>query len=133
VDVEKSPTRREEVRTRVLVVDDEPLIRWAASSTLSDAGFLVIEAPNVAGALHVVDTTAVDLALLDFRLGDGEATRVLEALQRVQPACRCIVMTAFRTPELTACADRDGVTVLDKPFGMPDLLGQVAAIMAARR
>ena len=48
MDVEKSPTRREEVRTRVLVVDDEPLIRWAASSTLSDAGFQVIEATNVA-------------------------------------------------------------------------------------
>jgi DNA-binding NtrC family response regulator len=133
VDVEKSPRRREEVRTRILVVDDEPLIRWAASSTLSDAGFQVIEAPNVAGALKVVDTTAVDLALLDFRLSDGEGTRVLEALHRVQPACRCIVMTAFRTPELTAYAARDGVDVLDKPFGMPDLLGLVASVMAPRR
>jgi DNA-binding NtrC family response regulator len=132
VHAEKFTRCPEEIPTRVLVLDDEPLIRWAAASTLSHAGFQVIEAADVTRALEIIDTTPVDVALLDVRLPDGDGVDVLKELHRVQPACRCIVMTAFRTPELTDYAAADGLIVLDKPFGMPDLLGLVDTLMATR-
>ena len=127
-----NPSRPGEVPIRVLVLDDEPLIRWAAATTLAGAGLQVIEAANVAGALDVIDTTVLDLALLDLRLPDGSGVDVLNELQRVQPTCRCIMMTAFRTPELTHHAADDHVPILDKPFGMPDLLGLVDSVIAPR-
>jgi len=115
---------------KVLVVDDEPLIRWAAASTLSDAGFSVMEASDVAGALKVLNGTPVDLALLDVRLPDGDGVALMREIHQAQPQCRFIMMTAFRTPELTAHAATEHVQVLDKPFGMPDLVGLVGRVMA---
>ena len=120
----------EKIPIRVLVVDDEPLIRWAAASSLTDAGFSVIEAADVAGARQLL-ATPFDVALLDFRLPDGDGVMLMSEIQEAQPQCRFIMMTAFRTAELTARAASDHVAVLDKPFGMPDLVGLVNRI--ARR
>ena len=128
----------EEIRTgsvkiprRVLVVDDEPLIRWAASSTLAAAGFTVVEGADVAAARKVAGSGPLDLALLDFRLPDGDGVSLMHEIQEAQPACRFIMMTAFRTPELTANAADEHVPVLDKPFGMPELVDVVGRTMKA--
>ena len=116
---------------RVLVVDDEPLIRWAAASSLTDAGFSVTEAADVAAARRLLETP-FDVALLDFRLPDGDGVTLMSEIQAAQPQCRFIMMTAFRTAELTARAVRDHVAVLDKPFGMPDLVGLVNHVVARK-
>jgi DNA-binding NtrC family response regulator len=131
VNQEESRTAREKFPTRVLVVDDEPLIRWAASSTLADAGFVVMEASDVAGARQLLRAETVDLALLDFRLPDGDGVTLMREIHGANPQCRFIMMTAFRTPELTAHAATEHVPVLDKPFGMPDLVGLVGEVMGA--
>jgi len=130
VSLEEFPIGREEVRTRVLVLDDEPLIRWAAVTTLVDAGFQVVEASTVTLARRVVEAMPVDLALLDVRLADGDGVALMEEIHRLQPSCRFIMMTADRTPELAAHAAVNGVAVLDKPFGMPDLLDVVGGVLA---
>ncbi len=127
--LEESPIRRGEVPRRVLVVDDEPLIRWAASSTLTDAGFSVVEASDVAGARRLFGSAPIDVALLDVRLPDGDGVALMQELHRAQPECRFIMMTAFRTPELTQHAMAEQVPVLDKPFGMPDLVSLVGQVM----
>lgn len=115
---------------RVLVVDDEALIRWAASSTLTDVGFAVMEAADVAGARRMLLTVRFDLVLLDVRLPDGDGVTLMQELRLAQPACRFIMMTAFRTPEFTAQATRDHIIVLDKPFDMPQLTSLVGDVMA---
>jgi two-component system response regulator PilR (NtrC family) len=128
----------EEIRTgiekfpkRVLVVDDEPLIRWAASSTLAAAGFVVVEASDVAGARQVAGANALELALLDFRLPDGDGVALMHEIHAAQPGCRFIMMTAFRTPQLTANAAGEHVAILDKPFDMPELVALVGRTMAS--
>jgi|CXWL01.1.fsa_nt_gi DNA-binding NtrC family response regulator len=130
VRLEESRTRREKFRMRrVLVVDDEPLIRWAASSALTDAGFTVLEASDAAGARRVVHRELVDLALLDVRLPDGDGVALMEEIRGAQPECRFIMMTAFRTPEVTACMAAGHVPVLDKPFDMPDLVACIGILL----
>ncbi len=128
---EKSHIGREKSPTRVLVVDDEALLRWAAVSTLADAGFTVMEAGDIAGARRLFGASPVDLALLDVRLPDGDGVALMRELQQAQPDCRFIMMTAFRTPELTAHAATEHVPVLDKPFGMPDLIDLVDQVVNA--
>ena len=131
MNAEKSRTVREEVRTRVLVLDDEPLIRWATSSTLSAAGYEVMEAADVAGARQLATDTPFGLALLDVKLSDGDGFALMHEIHTAQPGCRFIMMTAFRTPELAAHAADDKVKVLDKPFDMPELLQAVDTVLAA--
>jgi two-component system OmpR family response regulator len=114
----------------VLVLDDEALIRWAASTTLLDAGYEVVQASDIAAARKVAAETPFGLALLDARLPDGDGFALMHEIHSVQPACRFVMMTAFRTPELSAHAAADKVKVLDKPFGMPDLLHVVDSVLS---
>ena len=107
----------------VLVVDDEPLIRWSIAETLGAAGHQVTEAPDAASALRALaDVPDTDLVLLDFRLPDSNDLGLLAEIRRVAPAAPVIMMTAFGTPDVTAGALKLGaLKVLNKPFNMHDL------------
>ena len=58
---------------RVLIVDDESLIRWSVAETLGAAGHAVLEAADGATALRTLTEVSdpVDVVLLDFRLPDS--------------------------------------------------------------
>jgi len=108
---------------RVLVVDDEPLIRWSIAETLGAAGHHVVEAADAASARRLLDETSdLDVALLDLRLPDSNDLALLADVRRKAPNTAVIMMTAFGTPEITANALRMGaLRVLNKPFNMHDL------------
>ena len=109
---------------RVLVVDDEALIRWSLVETLTSGGHTVVEAGDAAGALRTVTESAApfDVVLLDFRLPDSSDLALLSRLKRLSPATRIILMTAFGTPEMRRAATELGAScVLDKPFEMDDV------------
>jgi DNA-binding NtrC family response regulator len=107
----------------VLVVDDEPLIRWSISETLGAAGHQVTEAQDAASALQVLaDVREPDLVLLDFRLPDSSDLGLLAQIRQIAPAATVIMMTAFGTRDVTAGALKLGASkVLNKPFNMHDL------------
>ena len=106
---------------RILVVDDEALIRWSLVETLSDAGNEVVAVPDAENAVQVVRDAAVpfDVVLLDFRLPDSSDLTLLSRLRRLTPATRIILMTAYGTPEIVQGAlDLGAFRVLNKPFEM---------------
>jgi DNA-binding NtrC family response regulator len=115
---------------RVLVVDDEPLIRWSIAETLGAVGHQVIEAQDAASALRALaDAPGPDLVLLDFRLPDSNDLGLLAEIRRIAPATPVIMMTAFGTPDVTAGALKLGASkVLNKPFNMHDLEGLVRSL-----
>ena len=108
---------------RVLVVDDEFLIRWSIAETLGAAGHEVTEAPDAASALAALEETPdPDVVLLDLRLPDSNDLGVLAKIRRLAPATAVVMMTAVGTPEVTAGALQLGACkVLSKPFNMHDL------------
>ena len=123
---ENSAVPREKSRARVLVVDDEPLIRWSVGSALSTAGYDVLEAGDGASARrHAAGATALDFAVLDLRLPDTDGVTLLEEIRRTHPRCRFLIMTAFRTPALSSREGLAGVPIVDKPFSIPDLVEEV--------
>jgi len=113
----------------VLVVDDEPLIRWSVAETLSDLGFDVEEAANAASALRIVTNAALPfgVVILDLRLPDMSDLSLLGTLRQLLPQAHLILMTAFGTPELVASARALGADVLAKPFELDELNRLVAA------
>ena len=113
---------------RVLVVEDELLIRWSIQETLNRAGCLVMEAADGATAVRLLQATAdpVDVVLLDFRLPDSNDLQLLSKIRVLTPSSPVILMTAFGTPEVFEGARRLGVSrILDKPFDIHELPGIV--------
>lgn len=107
----------------VLVVDDEPLIRWSVTESLADLGLDVEQAPDAASALRAVLTTALpfQVVILDLRLPDMTDLSLLATLRQLLPRARLILMTAFGSPDVVQEATLLGATILNKPFELADL------------
>ena len=124
--MEKSPMR-------VLVVDDELLIRWSLSETLSEAGYDVSEAEDAKGAIQAVTTSQPDVVLLDFRLPDSDNLNLLARIRALAPRSQVILMTAFGTPEIVRGAlDLGAYRVVGKPFEISALARLVEQAHASR-
>ena len=69
---------------RVLVVDDEALIRWAVSETLTTAGHDVVQAADARSALRTLGDSggAIDVVLLDLRLPDCSDLTLLSRIRQ---------------------------------------------------
>ena len=115
---------------RILIVDDEPLIRWCIAETLGTAGYGISQAQDAASALRALtDMPDPDVILLDLRLPDSSDLRLLERIRTIAPAAAVVIMTAFGTPEITSDALKLGArAVLTKPFDMQDLAHVVGSL-----
>jgi two-component system response regulator AtoC len=106
---------------RVLVVDDESLLRWSIAESLTDAGHTVIEAGDGATALTLLARAPewFDVVLLDYRLPDSNDLNLLANVRQQSPHSAVVLMTAFGTADVITGARKLGVAgVLNKPFDM---------------
>jgi two-component system response regulator AtoC len=116
--------QKNSARLRVLVVEDESLIRWSVAETLAEAGHTVLEAGDAATAVRTLVEAAepVDVVLLDFRLPDSNDLTLLRNIRRLTPRSSVVLITAHGTPEVTQGALDLGVYgVLNKPIDMHDV------------
>jgi two-component system, NtrC family, response regulator AtoC len=79
---------------KILVVDDERLIRWSLRQKCEEWGYDVIEAAAGEPALRLIQTEAPDLVLLDVRLPDLDGIHVLEQLKKSNNMSAIIMITA---------------------------------------
>ena len=119
----------------MLVVDDEPLIRWSLTETLEQSGHAVEEAGDAASAIQSVSAgDPFDVVLLDYRLPDSNDLYLLESIRRVAPATAVIMMTAFGTPEvMTSALELGAYQVIAKPFEVHEVAALVLEAHAAPR
>jgi DNA-binding NtrC family response regulator len=107
--------------TRVLIVDDDLLIRWVLAQTLADRGCIVVEAKDGRSARQaIVDSTPpFDVVLLDYRLPDSRDLALLRAVRRLSPRSRVLMMSAYMDAHVAEDAGSDGaVSVLEKPLDL---------------
>src|SRR5689334_14507055 len=90
-------TSKNSATLRVLVVDDEPLIRWSLAQTLADRGHVVCEAEDAASTRAAISDD-FDVLLLDYRLPDSDNLSLLASIRNRAPHAQVIVMTAFGSP-----------------------------------
>ncbi len=121
--------------SRVLVVDDELLIRWSLGEALTAAGYTVIEGRNGSEARCAIGDPAQcpDVVVLDYRLPDSDDLGLLAAIRREAPGVPVILMTAHGTAEVVKRAlDLGAYRVVSKPFEVHDMASLVAEALAAR-
>jgi two-component system response regulator AtoC len=102
---------------RILVVDDEYLIRWTLQQNLEKEGYEVILAETGEEALEKVRDEAPDLALLDIKLPGMDGYQVLEKALKIDDGLLPIMITAFDEVDKVVRAMRLGAfDYISKPF-----------------
>jgi DNA-binding NtrC family response regulator len=122
-----------EVSARVLVVDDEPLIRWSLGERLAAAGYHVSEAGDGAATLAHFGNgePRIDVVLLDLKLPDTDGISLLKQIKDHAPTCHVIMMTAFGTLDTLQEARDHGVfEVVSKPFDLEHMVRLVQQVLA---
>jgi DNA-binding NtrC family response regulator len=108
---------------RVLIIEDENLIRWSLRQKFEQRSFTVSEAEDGKTGLKALDTEAYDLVMLDYRLPDITGLDVLRKLREHDPDVVVIMMTAYSSIESAVEAIKLGAyDYVTKPFQMDELM-----------
>ena len=114
---------------RLLVVEDEPVVRKALSKYFSARGFEVDCARELEEAQALIVTSRYALVIADLRLSWSYAVEGLEILRFVRHhsrGTRVIILTAYAAPDIQRSARALGADAfLQKPVPLPDIAAAV--------
>ncbi|WP_338751512.1 response regulator transcription factor [Bacillus sp. FJAT-52991] len=116
---------------RILVVDDEDILRMLICDTLEDLGYEIEEAEDGEEALKKVSYQSYDLMILDYMMPNITGIEVIERLPEEIKKTLPILMLTAKTQE----ADRQAVLekgadyFMSKPFSPVDLVNVVEEIL----
>ncbi|AJE02471.1 sigma-54-dependent transcriptional regulator [Geobacter pickeringii] len=109
-------------KTKILVVDDEHLIRWSLEQNLKKQGYEVVSAGNGEDALRIVREEQPDLVLLDIQLPGIGGLEVLEKTKEYDEEIIVIMVTAHGGLETAVHAMRLGAyDYINKPFNLDEM------------
>ena len=109
-------------RPKILVVDDEHLIRWSLEQSLYKQGYDVTTAASGEDALKIIQDDAPELILLDIQLPGLDGLEVLEKTKEIDEDILVIMVTALGVLETAVKAMRMGAyDYINKPFNLDEL------------
>jgi two-component system, response regulator, stage 0 sporulation protein F len=105
---------------RILIVDDESLIRCSLSAALRQDDTQVKAVPCGKDALGEIDTVFYDLCFLDVNLPDIYGLDLMKTIKKSSPSTKIIIMTAgvVDEPELVQSIQANANLFLSKPFDL---------------
>jgi CheY-like chemotaxis protein len=113
----------------VLIVEDEALIAMSIEIQLQDMGYKTLVVSSIEAATAALAQRAIDLAILDYKLRDGEKTTpVAEALH--ERRIPFVVCSGSQFNDMAAIFE--GVTVVPKPYTEDLLASAVSGALATR-
>ncbi|GAB4390733.1 MAG: hypothetical protein Kow0025_24760 [Thermodesulfovibrionales bacterium] len=111
-------------KKRVLVIDDEEIVRISCRRALSPEGFEVDVAEDGLQGLSLLRDRGYDVVLTDLKMPNMDGMEVLEHIKDVRPEAKVIVITGYSTVETAVKAIKMGAfNYVEKPF-TPDALVQ---------
>src|SRR5436309_434259 len=125
------PPRAASPTARILVIDDEPLIRDTLAEYLAQQGFTVDGAGSGEEALERAAGVRYDVALCDVQLPGIDGIETLERLLKISPQTFVLLITAYATVENAVEAFQRGAhDYLMKPNLLDEVLGQIKRLLA---
>ena len=111
---------------KVLVIDDDEIVRTSISATLRNAGYEVETAESGAKAIAKSASRFYNLALIDIRLPDMEGTELLKKLKETTPKMVKIILTGYPSLQNAVEAVNEGADgYIIKPAKMDELLRMI--------
>src|SRR5580700_9641863 len=108
--------------TRVLVIDDDPSLRFTLEAVLSDAGLVVEASDGGVNGLAAFDAHGADVVLTDLAMPDVDGMQVLARLRASDPSVPVLMLTAHGSERVAVAAMKAGAfDYIPKPFDPDEL------------
>ncbi len=123
------------VAARLLIIDDDAIVRDTVAQQLEDEGFEVTTASNGADALLLLESgDAIDLVITDYSMPDMNGVALIHEIHRRKPLLPTILLTGFmaNSVEIAVSGAMTGTfTLLRKPIAGRVLADRIAALLVA--
>jgi PAS domain S-box-containing protein len=112
---------------RILLVDDDPLIRAGTLDMLEDLGHAVVEAASASQAFDILSSSgSFDLVVTDFAMPGATGLELAERIEAEWPGLPVLLVTGYAD---LAESDFGGRARLSKPYGQNELALQIARLV----
>ncbi len=102
---------------KILIADDEFLIRWSLSQALLQEGYDVITVEDGKKAIEAVRTGNFDFIITDLIMPELDGWEVLKIVNEIQPPSRVIIITAHGKEDTEKIAKERGAwAYVEKPY-----------------
>ncbi len=119
---------------RILVIDDEYLIRWSLQQNLVEHGYEVFMTASAEEGLAVMEREDPNLVLLDIQLPGMSGMELLRGIKETRPECAVVMITATSDLSVAVRAMKDGAfDYLPKPFNLDEVRITVDKALETRR
>jgi DNA-binding NtrC family response regulator len=110
------------MKHRVLIVDDEPIIRAHVTALLEEEHYQAMEADSASALRRLFKGPAPDVVLLDLKLPDGDGLTLIPELKKAWPEAKIAILTGYGNREVAVEAfKRKAVYLQCKPFDSDEL------------
>ncbi len=111
---------------KILIIDDDDQLRLSFSKLLTEEKYDVVSAASGEAGIEIVNTTALDLVILDVRLPGMNGLETFKEIKKIDATLPTIIVTAFGTTDTAIEAIKAGAfDYLLKPFDIPEMLNLI--------
>lgn len=114
----------------IMIVEDEMLIALHIEDTLGQLGHRVVTATTKAEAERLLDTREVELAIVDYKVTDGNTETLMERLQK---AGIPFIVCSGISEEGESRSVSSAAQFLSKPFSSDSLIDAVSALLGIEK
>lgn len=118
-------------KNRILVVDDEDMLRNVIVQQLTGEGYAVGDAADGQEAIDILSKTDYDLILLDLKMPRVDGFEVLRFVKSTKPQTKVVVLTGFADLKNAIESKKLGAEdFISKPYDLVDLLTTVERVLS---
>lgn len=115
---------------KILVIDDEAIVRLSCERTLIPEGYHVQSVASGSEGLKLLEQESFPVVLLDLKMPDMDGIEVLSKIKKIQPKSKVIMITGYSTVETAVKALKLGAAnYIEKPFSPAKLLEAVNEVI----
>ena len=104
-------------KVKILVVDDEAIIRESLRDWLADAGYEVFTAENGSKALELIEKEKLGIVIADLVMPGMDGIELMKKAKEIQPSIEVIIITAYASIPTAIAAMKEGAyDYIEKPF-----------------
>lgn len=116
--------------SKILIVDDEKLIRWSLKEILAKDGHEVDTVASSADAVDLALRFPYHLVFADFEIDDNSGYELLHKIKSLQPKTSIIILSATNTARIQECLhDLEIEFIIEKPFDTNNIMAVAQRIL----